>query len=246
MAKESLVERVTRALEREAGIDAVVEERSGVLTLSGRVHSDDQRQAAEDVVRRLAPTHRVDNDLEVETVIPTTVEDFAAAGPSESDPPRSIEEIREMGADLAPDFTNQAVLTDPVAAAGPSAGWEDPVQEGDDVYVPPTDPVIHVDERGEVAVLGGFGPDSMDTVEVDRSADGRLGDEAIEDAVRRELREDAATTDLALAVHVRNGVVRLRGIVPDVTDAESAEEVAARVPGVVEVIDETEVAALRQ
>ena len=44
---------------------------------------------------------------------------------------------------------------------------------------------------------------------------------------------------------VRRGIVHLRGSVPEIQDAESAEEVAWRVPGVVDVVDETEVAALR-
>jgi osmotically-inducible protein OsmY len=223
-----------------------VEERGGVLYLSGRVDSEDQRQAAEDIARREAPTHRIDNDLEVEMVIPTTVEDFSELGPGESDPPRSIQEIQAEGADVEPDFTDQETLADPLNAAGPSDSYEDPVQEGDEVYVPPTDPVIGVDARGDAQVLGGFSTDSMESLQVDRSSDGQLGDEAIEDAIRRELREDAATTDLQLRVLVRNGVARLRGTVPDVADAENAEEVASRVPGVVEVIDETEVASLRQ
>jgi osmotically-inducible protein OsmY len=39
----------------------------------------------------------------------------------------------------------------------------------------------------------------------------------------------------------RNGSVRLRGRVADMDDAENAEAVAARVPGVVEVVEELEV-----
>jgi osmotically-inducible protein OsmY len=84
----------------------------------------------------------------------------------------------------------------------------------------------------------------MDSIEVDRSSDGTLGDEGIADAVRRELREDASTTDLGLDVEVREGVVYLRGEVPLLEDAENAEAVAATVPGVIEVVDETEVAGL--
>lgn len=68
-------------------------------------------------------------------------------------------------------------------------------------------------------------------------------DEAIARAVRRELHEDAATTELRIAVEVEGGVVRLRGKVPEVGDAENAEEVAGRVPGVGEVIEELVVAA---
>lgn len=82
----------------------------------------------------------------------------------------------------------------------------------------------------------------MDSLEVERSSDGTLGDEAIADAIRRELREDAATTALTIDVAVYRGVARLRGTVQDIADAENAEEVAARVPGVLEVREELEVA----
>ena len=43
---------------------------------------------------------------------------------------------------------------------------------------------------------------------------------------------------------MRDGIVRLRGIVPTLDDAESAEEVAGRVPTVIEILEELEVAAL--
>ena len=59
---------------------------------------------------------------------------------------------------------------------------------------------------------------------------------------RPELAEDAATTDLIIYVTVRNGVAHLRGRVPDLDDADSAEAVAARVPGIRDVQEELEVA----
>ncbi len=66
-------------------------------------------------------------------------------------------------------------------------------------------------------------------------------DEALADAIRRELREDALTTDLGVEVEVEQGVAHLRGVVGDIIDAENAEEVASRVPGVGEVVDELEI-----
>jgi osmotically-inducible protein OsmY len=69
------------------------------------------------------------------------------------------------------------------------------------------------------------------------------GDEAIADDVRRELREDALTTDLEIRVLVRSGVAYLYGSVATLDDVEAAEEVASRVPGVIEVREELEVAA---
>jgi len=85
----------------------------------------------------------------------------------------------------------------------------------------------------------------MASMDVERSAeDARVGDEALVESVERALREDAATTSLSLAVTVRHGVVRLRGWVPGLEDDDNAEAVAARVPGVVEVLDELDVLAL--
>ena len=108
---------------------------------------------------------------------------------------------------------------------------------------PPTDPVITIDAHGRPEVLGGFAETSMTSLEVEPSAEDNLpGDEALADAIRRELREDAATTDLQIHVVVRRGVVHLRGRVPTLQDAENAEEVAARLPEVREVAEELEVA----
>ncbi len=117
-------------------------------------------------------------------------------------------------------------------------------EESDTAYEPPIDPVITLDRNDNVQVLGGFSASSMESVEVERSSDSTIGDEAIVEAVLRELREDAATTALEIDVTVVQGVVRLRGSVQDVVDAENAEEVASRVPGVVEVVEELKVASV--
>jgi osmotically-inducible protein OsmY len=61
------------------------------------------------------------------------------------------------------------------------------------------------------------------------------------EAVERELREDAATTSLSIDVFVRRGIVHLRGWVPGLEDADDAEAVAARVPGVIDVVEEIDV-----
>ena len=82
-------------------------------------------------------------------------------------------------------------------------------------------------------------------MQVDRSAlDGAYGDEALTEAILTELQEDAITTDLQIHVHVRNGIAYLRGRVADVDEAEAAEEVARRVPGLEDVVEELEVAGL--
>jgi BON domain len=155
---------------------------------------------------------------------------------AESPPPLVANSGLDAGIEQVPLETNDLdVVDDSVYDA------EDPV-EPDPAYFPPTDPVIGTDRQGNVTVLGGFEPTSMSSVEVDPSAeDARPGDEALADAIRRELREDAATTDLDLEVQVERGVARLSGTVPSLEDAENAESVASRVPGIREVADETDV-----
>ncbi len=111
--------------------------------------------------------------------------------------------------------------------------------EGDASYFAPTDPVTRPgDRRGETEMLGGFAP-GAEPPEADRSAEGRVGDEALADAVRTALARDAATVSLAIRVTVRDGVVTLRGPVDGPEDADSAEAVVGAVRGVREVVDET-------
>lgn len=142
--------------------------------------------------------------------------------------------------------SDQSLITDPVGIeGGGSSNPEDPVEDGSSTYFPPTDPVIATDRHGKVQVLGGFSATSDQSAEVEASAsDAEPGDEALADAVRRELREDAATTDLAVEVEVNRGVVYLRGSVDGPEDAENAEEVAGRVAGVVEVVEELDIPGL--
>jgi osmotically-inducible protein OsmY len=245
MKQATVTQRIERELER-AGLYLAVEDSDGALILSGRVDTAEDSQAAEDIVRELAPGRRIDNQLEVELVLPETVGDRTSEEPSETDLPDSVGQLREWGGDIEPDFTEQRLFTDASEEPGPTSwGPEDAVAEGDEPYVPPTDPVITTGRHGEAEVLGGTSPDSMDSVEVEPSAEDNVpGDEALADAIRRELREDAATTELRIEVLVRQGVVHLRGSVPSLDDADNAGAVAARVPGVRDVMEELEVAAL--
>lgn len=108
--------------------------------------------------------------------------------------------------------------------------------EGGEPYFAPTDPVVN--DRGRT-VVGGFHETSMDALEVDPSTlDEEPGDEALADAVRRELREDALTSGLGVDVQVRRGVVFLRGTASDVDETDDVADVASRVPGVREVVEQ--------
>jgi hypothetical protein len=148
-------------------------------------------------------------------------------------------------ADVEPSLVDQELMTDPMAAMGGQDDSADPVAEGDEVYVPPMDPVVQPGRHGDVTVLGGFSPSAEEEIRPRRSAsDGQIGDEAIVDAVQSALRHDAATTDLAIEVTVERGIVRLRGRVPGPEDVDAAEEVASRVEGVKDVVEELQVAGL--
>jgi osmotically-inducible protein OsmY len=244
VARRTAVGKIEQALQA-AGIFAAVEESKETIVLTGLVESEATRQAASDIVASVAPGRPIDNSLEVPMTLPETLSDLTSSDPSPSDLPNSLQDIADAGLEFEPDFTDQRVLSDPVAAPGDPDQSNDPVQEGDEVYSPPTDPVIALDDQGYPRVLGGFSETSTDDVSVARSAsDGKLGDEAIAEAVRRELKEDAATTDLHVLVYVEQGIVRLSGQVATLDDADNAESVAARVPGVVEVREELEVLSI--
>ena len=241
--KSAVLQEIEQRLEA-AGLHIAVEEDGDRLVLSGEVDSAADSQAAEDIVGELAPNRTIDNGLEIVAELPTPAGGWTSDDPNVvADLPDDVREIREEGGDVDPDLTDQPLLTDPIAAPGPSGSYEDEVGEGDETYFPPTDPVTTVDRHGQTQVLGGFSAGADQDIVVPRSAeDGRIGDEAINDAVRQELRRDASTAGLAgLRVAVRDGVVYLRGRVPLLEDAENAEEVAGRVPGVVEVVEELEV-----
>lgn len=142
---------------------------------------------------------------------------------------RPVEDAVDPDDDDA-DFTDQPLTTDAIE-----------VTEGDSdaAFFAPTDPVVRPGDDGQPEIVGGFST-TAEPPEPERSADGRIGDEAIADAVRDALALDAATADLQLNVAVNGGVVRLRGTVASLDDGENAEAVAGAVSGVVEVVDETE------
>lgn len=242
MAQESLAERIQQQLAEQARIThVVVAGNRGKLILSGRVESDEQRQHAAQIAARLAPEAQIENDLEVEAVLPYGSEgdDALLADDEDGDIPESEADFERKGIDLDPGLTSQPLETNPENVMEPGDDTTSEAAEPEPAYFPSTDPVLTVGEHGELEVDNGFAASSDEDEAPDRSAeDNRPGDEALADAIRRELREDALTTDLQIDVLVQRGVALLRGTVPDDEDAENAEEVANRIPGVLEVIDE--------
>jgi osmotically-inducible protein OsmY len=229
-------------LARQADIHVAVEESEGEVILTGMIGSQGQRQAAFDIVAGMAPGKRIVDNLELDDVLPENINGLDLSEAAVGDFPAATPETADNEALEPGDFTDQSLLSYADGAGGPGEAddrtLEAAYSEGEEVYVPAMDPVLGPDDE----VLGGFSVSSLDEVPVESSvSDRRPGDEALADAVRRELREDAATTDLRIQVSVHNGVVRLRGVAPSLIDAENAEAVAGRVPGVEEVEEELEV-----
>ena len=65
-----------------------------------------------------------------------------------------------------------------------------------------------------------------------------MSGDGITACVKDLLRIDAATSTLDLDVETVDGVLYLHGMVPTLEDTDLAAEVAARVPGMVDVVDE--------
>lgn len=101
-------------------------------------------------------------------------------------------------------------------------------------YVAPTDPPVVPGGRDTIEVAEGFAATSEGAE--DRA--GAPGDDEITARVLDLLRVDAATSGLNLQVDTIDGIVHLRGTVQSLDDTDLAAEVASRVPGVVDVVDQ--------
>lgn len=206
-------------LAQRAGVAAAIRIAGNELTVAGIVSTDGEKQAAIDLLTENAPGLTLIDELEVVAEMPGAVSGRIGSGTLEA-------------GDFSGERESDEDRTEEVVAEDSDEG------EGEDIYVPPVDPVRL--ENNEI--LGGFQVSAMDDDRVIHTeVVGGPADAGLAEAVLFELREDAATTHLRLRVACKDGVVRLRGSVDDILDAENAEAVAARVPGVREVIDETEV-----
>ena len=228
---EAIIARIHDTL-AEAGIHVAVEVQDGTIYLSGEVDSDENRQAVLDVAHAVAGPHglRVDDAIEVipsapDRAYPSVDQgDRGAFGYLNVD--RDNDGVLDSGFEDEPDFAGDIGTTDSMEAA------EEAIP-----YFPPTDPVVRPSTDEEQLDIIGFGGTAMDDEVGGASYDDRPDDD-ITQHVLRELREDALTTDLSVEVVTRNGVVHLRGTVRTLEDAENAEAVVARVPGVKEVREE--------
>ncbi|HEU5369491.1 MAG TPA: BON domain-containing protein [Ktedonobacterales bacterium] len=244
MESQSLAARIQQQLEKQADIHVLVAQERNVILLSGWVGTEEERGVAEQIAASLAPDARIANNLDVESFLPVGSEGertFIPDAAEGDEIPTSASIFAQEGLEFEPGVNNQPLETNEINVVDTDVRDDDAPAEPEPAYFPSTDPVIAANAQGNIDVLGGFAASSDDELGVRRSAeDARPGDEALAEAIQRELREDALTTDLSIDVEVREGVARLRGRVPDLTDAENAEEVANRVPGVHAVIDDLE------
>ena len=207
-----------------AGIYLLIESQDGAVMLTGEVESAEMREAAIDLAEAMA----LPRGLRIEATI-DVLDDQPVF-----DPTAEIAVVDERR--LSP---GSSTLT--------GLGTVDAEEAGEEAipYFPPTDPVISVSSAAsdDPEILGGFQTTSMQDDDANERQPFR-GDEDISVDVMRELREDATTTDLQIAVHTRSNVVFLVGEVPSLEDAENAEAVAARVQGVTEVREELKIRSI--
>jgi osmotically-inducible protein OsmY len=245
----ALAARIDRRLRDEAGIYAAVRVGGGIAYLDGLVESVEQREAATDLALGFVGIDDVQNDLEVEEFgtpgVPARTAESTYAEVSyemlEGDwsaRPGPLDELAEPDLNEPVPLAGGDVTRDPLIAA----------EEGIP-YVPPVDPVVRPSRDAQlIAIVGGFGT-AADEAYPDFSATTALGeappgDDDLRERVVAALLADAATTDMAIDVTARDGVVHLRGAVPTLDDAALVEEVAGRVPGVSEVVEALAVVAL--
>jgi osmotically-inducible protein OsmY len=246
----ALAARIDHRLRDEAGIYAAVRVSNGVAYLDGLVESAEQRDAATDLALGFLGIDDVRNDLEIE--------EFGTPGVAARTGEATYADVSyemlegERAARPGPlDERAEPDLNEPVPLAGGDA-TRDPLIAAEEgiPYVPPIDPVVRPSrDAQQIAIVGGFGT-AADETYPDLSATTALGAAPpgsgdLRERVIEALLADAATTDLAIEVATRGRIVHLRGTVRTLDDAALAEEVAGRVPGVREVVEELAIVALR-
>lgn len=238
---DALSNQITQQVMQRTGVNIVAATTPDAIMLSGIVPSRRDRDVAETIATQLAGGKQIQNLLEIENTLPAGVdaEPSATRDASGHSDRTSQDEVVD---NLNPDFTGQALETDPTYASGDFIDEAVDPAEPDTTYYFPVDPPVTANAAGNLEVLNGFAPDALDDTGPDLSAEDDIpGDEALIDAIQRELHQDSTTTALRITVQVEEGVAYLRGGVPHLDDARNAEAVASRIPGVHEVVEELDI-----
>jgi hypothetical protein len=139
------------------------------------------------------------------------------------------------------------LLTERELRVGETNNPDVAAEEGDTYVAPMDPPVVPSDGPEGAQVAAGFSSSALDEpYDRDHPSETLSDEDDMSARVREALRADAITSRYAdsVAIGTRGGVVALRGVVDDVDDSDNMAEVASRVSGVAEVVDELEVRAL--
>ncbi len=203
--------------------------RKGDVTLDGAVRTHQAREDAERLASRVPGVRRVVNRLNLDPLVGSMPVRRTVISPELA---AEIELTQGHYASGTEDRFNESIGTTDTAIAADEAV----------PYFAPTDPPVRRAPRAEegYAVVGGFSQTALDApIDLEQLPSAlTAGDDEIARRVRLALKEDAGTADLPVHVVVREGIVHLRGVVPSLADAELAEEVASRAPGVLDVEEE--------
>ena len=125
----------------------------------------------------------------------------------------------------------------------------DEAEEQGLVYTPPHDPPVIPSDRPDRVEIGiGFAQsmEEIDPNEEDLPSNVAKNDLDLEDDIVTALRYNSETTHVSSAIHVRvrNGIVRLYGTVSDLQDSDLVEDIVRDLDGVVDVINNLDVAAI--
>ncbi|HVB97423.1 MAG TPA: BON domain-containing protein [Chloroflexota bacterium] len=213
----------------------VASNQSGVVRLEGAVRTERDHELAERLAAESPGVQKVVNGLVVDPLVGSMPVQRAVLSP-------------ELAAEIELNHFHFASGTE--NRFNDMIGTTDTAEAADEAepYFPPTDPVVKRAPRDAqgIEVVGGFSPTSLDSpIDLEQLPRRLLrSDDEIARQVRLAFEQDASTADLQIYTAVRHGVVHLRGTVLSLADAEAAEAVAARVPGVIEVMEEIDVAGV--
>jgi hypothetical protein len=110
-------------------------------------------------------------------------------------------------------------------------------------YVPAIDPPTLPGGSEGIDVATGFGLSADEETSKDPAP---RGDEDIREEAILALRQDSLTAELPWSFDITNGVIRLRGEVSSVDEAEHALTLLGNIDGVVDVVDETTLAPVNR
>ncbi|MEZ4522665.1 MAG: BON domain-containing protein [Thermomicrobiales bacterium] len=179
--------------------------------MKGVVTSEEEREAALDLASWVQGVDEITDDMELR--------EFDIDSPNALF--QSISSIEE----------EEGVTDDPMIAASEGLA-----------YFPPTDPPVRMsDDSDDLEVASGFMSTALDDDEAEEDDVEMevVGSEELVERVRRNLQQDARTSQLNLYVSALYGTVVLSGYVQDNLDSEMAIAVTSETPGVDEIIDRT-------